>query len=193
MRFRILHYDTLISTNDSAKELAEAGAGEGTVVLADYQTRGRGQFRRRWHSPKGKDLLFSIIVRPAALRANAVSLTTQIAAMSVRDALQREFDLPSKIKRPNDILVDGRKICGILVEGSTRSNTVEYLIVGIGININSAPKELVRGATSLCAQLGKEQDREGILKALLRAFDVQYAQFLALYNQKKGAEELVEK
>src|SRR3989338_5250452 len=106
MRFRILHYQTLDSTNTCAKELAKAGAREGTVVFADYQTKGRGRFRRRWHSPKAKDLLFSVIVRPNHMKAGALSIVTQLAAMAVRDTLASEYAVTSKIKRPNDVLID---------------------------------------------------------------------------------------
>ncbi len=174
--FRILHYDTLDSTNNKAKELAKLGAEEGTVVFADYQTKGRGQFRRRWLSPKGKNLLFSIILRPVHMKVNSISMMTQVAAMSMRDTLQKELNLKSKIKRPNDLLVQGKKVCGILVESSSYSNSVEYLIVGVGLNVNSKANELVRRATSIYEEVGVKQDRNKLLGSFLRCFKDDYLQ-----------------
>ncbi len=171
MKFRILHYPVLDSSNNLAKEFAARGAGEGTVVFSDYQTKGRGQFKRKWVSPRAKDLLFSLITRPAHLKAGEASLVTQLAAMSVRDVLMSVFKIEAKIKKPNDLLVNGKKICGILVESSTSGKTVEYMVIGIGLNVNSKQRELVRGATSIFEVVGIKADRRELLEHILRDLD----------------------
>lgn len=170
MKFVILHYPLLESTNNLAKEFADLGVTNGTVVFADYQTRGRGRFKRKWVSPKGKDLLFSIVIRPREIKAGAASIMTQIVAMSIRDLLKEKLGVIAKIKRPNDLLVDGKKICGILVESSTNSNMIDYMVVGVGLNVNSRKKQLVRGAASLRDILGRETERVQLLQGLLGDF-----------------------
>lgn len=98
MKYRVLHYDVVDSTNNVAKQLASLGAANGTVVVANYQTAGRGRFKRKWRSPKGKDLLFSIILRPKKMRTNQAPLLTQLAAMSVRDCLNGCVTLNASLK-----------------------------------------------------------------------------------------------
>ena len=169
MKFSILHYLTLDSTNNTAKELAEGGAREGTVIFSDYQTKGRGRFKRKWVSSKGKDLLFSVILRPSKLKASHASMITQVTAMSIQKVLGR-FGVSTKIKRPNDLLVDGKKICGILVESSTSSNMIDYVVVGVGLNINTPKKELFKGAASMYEVLGKQTERGNLLQGLLEDF-----------------------
>lgn len=176
MKFMILHYPVLDSTNSLAKEFAAFGVSSGTVVFSDYQTKGRGRFKRKWVSPKGRDLLFSIVLRPAQIKANAASIVTQVVAMSIRDSLKEKLGVIAKIKKPNDLLVDGKKICGILVESSTNSNMIEYMVVGVGLNVNSRYKQLVRGATSVRELLGKETDRVHLLQELLRHFGKRIAE-----------------
>ena len=170
MKFIILHYPILDSTNNLAKEFASLGVRGGTVIFSDYQRKGRGRFKRKWISPKGKDLLFSVILRPTHVKANAVSIVTQTTAMSIRDVLKQKFDISAKIKRPNDLLVNGKKICGILVESSTHKNMIEYIVVGIGLNVNSRQRELLRSATSLREMLGEQKDRKQLLQDLLGGF-----------------------
>lgn len=182
MPFRILHYETLDSTNNLAKELAELGAEEGTVIFSDYQRKGRGRFKRRWKSPRGKDLLFSIIVRPQHSRANQVASFTHAAGCAVKEVLEHEFGLKAKLKNPNDVLVDGKKICGILVEGSTNSQTVNYLVAGIGLNVNSRNRDLPPHGVSVAMLLGSEQDRSGLLEQVLASFWTHYLAFF-----KKGS------
>ncbi len=180
MQFRILHYETLQSTNDFAKELLKQGASEGLVVFADYQTDGRGRFERRWQSPKGKDLLFSLVVKPRLLKANQVPLMTQVAAASIRDTIQKQFGIKSNIKKPNDVLIDGKKVCGILIEASTTSpkKTIDGLVIGIGINVNSRKKELLKTATSLYEATGVRHDRIQVLNCFLNDLRDSYQQLL---------------
>lgn len=170
MKFKILHYGSVDSTNTKAKELSEKGAKEGTVILADYQTKGRGRLNRRWHSKKGKDLLFSVILRPKHLPVNSASIITKQVGMMIQDFLISEYQLNAKMKHPNDILIDGKKICGILVEGSAGLKTMDYLIVGIGININSTQKDLIPRATSLYLETDQKENRLDVLKGILTAF-----------------------
>ena len=170
MKFTVLHYPQLDSTNNLAKEFAILGVGTGTVVLADYQSKGRGRFKRKWVSPRGKDLLFSIIIRPKHLKAGSASILTQITARAVLDSLKEAFAIQATIKRPNDLLVDGKKICGILVESSTHQNEIEYMVVGIGLNVNSKTKDLVRGATSIWELTGHFSDKSNLLQTVLSHF-----------------------
>ena len=172
MQFRILHYNSLTSTNDYAKSLCAKGVQEGIVVFSDYQTRGRGRFERRWRSPKGKDLLFSIILRPYHLKANQIPILTQIAARSVQGVIDQTLRIRCTIKKPNDILIQGKKVCGILVEGSTtgKQNGADYVIVGVGLNVNSERRQLLKRATSLYEVTGRKHDRNELLKILLIAF-----------------------
>ena len=170
MKFRILHYATLDSTNNCAKELASQGACQGTIVTADYQTKGRGRFKRKWVSPRGKDLLFSIIVRPKNLKAGSASILTQVVAHSVQEVLRKNLKVEAKIKKPNDVLVENRKICGILVESSTRLGMIEYMVVGVGLNVNSRKSQLVRGATSIFEILGKKTHLIKLLEAISGVF-----------------------
>ena len=182
MKYRILHYDTLASTNDLALSFARQLACEGTVVVSDYQTHGRGRFRRRWISPRGKGLLFSIVLRPN-LKASSAPILTHLAAQSVAEVLKRRFHLPAKLKKPNDVLVGDKKIAGILTEASGAQDRLEYVIVGIGLNVNSSHRELLRKATSVYLETGQEVEKKPLLEEILSTF-------LSKYNKVKGKQEL---
>lgn len=173
MKFRILHYKTLDSTNDSALELAREGASEGTVIVTEYQKQGRGRFERKWFSPRGKGLLFSIILRPN-LQASSVSILTHVAAKAVQEVLKEAFHLAAKLKRPNDVLVNGKKICGILTEASGQGHAISYVVLGIGLNVNTGKKDLLRTATSILAETGKPAEQEELLERILSRFAVEY-------------------
>ncbi|MBI1977754.1 MAG: biotin--[acetyl-CoA-carboxylase] ligase [Candidatus Omnitrophica bacterium] len=173
MNFRILHYKTLDSTNDLALEFAREGASEGTVIVTEYQKHGRGRFRRKWFSPRGKGLLFSIILRPN-LEASSVSILTHLAAKSVQKVLKEVFHLPAKLKRPNDLLVNGKKICGILTEASGQGRAIKYVVVGIGLNVSAGKKDLLRMATSILAETGKRVEQKELLERILFHFAVEY-------------------
>ena len=175
MRFRILHYDTLDSTNHLARSFAEEGAGEGTVITAEYQTRGRGRFKKRWVSPRGSGLLFSIILRPK-LKTSSASILTHVAAKSVAEALQECFKISPKLKKPNDVLVHGKKIAGILTESSGAGQKLEYVIVGIGLNVNTQASKLPRGATSVACEIGKRTEKDEVLEKILSIFEKKYAE-----------------
>jgi BirA family biotin operon repressor/biotin-[acetyl-CoA-carboxylase] ligase len=157
----VYRYDSVTSTNDVARELAEAGAEEGTTVVAAEQTAGRGRYARRWHSPKGEGLYHSIIVRPTVPPSRA-PLLGLIAAVALAETLREEYGVSADIKWPNDVMLGGRKIAGILVELEADEEHVRYVILGIGVNINqtSFPEEIADVATSVRQQTGLTYDLE---------------------------------
>lgn len=174
MNFRVLHYKTLDSTNNLARILAEQGASEGTVIVADYQTRGRGRFRRRWYSPRGVGLLFSVILRPR-LQSSQASILTHMAAQSVRLTLDEEFRLGATLKRPNDVLVRGKKISGILTEASGEQRRLSHAIIGIGLNVNTMAKDLLGRATSIYLEKGRKFELVPILDSILSHLGKMYS------------------
>ena len=186
MAFRILYYDTLDSTNNLALAFAKEGAEEGTVIVADYQTKGRGRFNRKWISPRGKGLLFSMILRPP-LSASSVPILTHLAAKSVAEVLEEDFNLPAKLKKPNDVLVNGRKIAGILTESSTVKSQIEHVVLGIGLNVNAARPRLLKTATSIAIEAGQKADKNAILDRILATFWVKYEDAAGLKKRAKWA------
>lgn len=164
--FKIKRFTELPSTNTYARQQAELGAEEGLVYVAENQTEGRGQFDRKWISPAGKNLLFSILLRPRIAPSKA-PIFTQITCQAITRLL-KHYDIEAEIKRPNDILVKGKKICGILTESSSRSpKQVESVIIGIGLNVNETPKKVTPKPTSMKDVLGKELDLHEVLNLLL--------------------------
>lgn len=172
MQYRILHYDSLDSTNNLCQELAKGGASEGIVVKADYQTSGRGRFERKWVSPRGKNLLFSILLRPK-WKSSKVPILTMVTAECLVELLTG-LGVQSKIKRPNDVLVNGKKIAGILSESSGAGDTIDYLVIGVGLNVNSKKREIPEGATSILLETEKSIDREELLEKFLTVFQKRY-------------------
>ncbi len=176
----IRHFHEVSSTNDVAKELAANGSEEGTVVVAETQTRGRGRIGRRWVSPEG-GIWFSIVLRPDVTPTDALKLTLT-AAVAVARAIRETLELKAEIKWPNDILIGERKVCGILTEMSTRGQTVDFVTLGIGINANvdidPFPENLRASLTSLRTELKREVNRERLLQALLEELENQYKIFI---------------
>jgi BirA family biotin operon repressor/biotin-[acetyl-CoA-carboxylase] ligase len=173
----ILWFPSLASTNDTAKELAESGRSEGTCVIADEQTRGRGRQGRIWHSPQEQALYLSLILRPVLVPEKLQLLTIASAVAAAETAKEFLSDQSGlDIKWPNDLLVNERKLCGILVESAFEQDRIKYAIVGIGFNLNqtSFPDDLADFATSLRLQTGKEGDRENFAIRLLNNLDKQY-------------------
>ena len=164
------------STNRIAKDLARNNAVDGTVVIAEEQSGGKGRLGRSFFSPKSKGIWFSIILRPRFLPHEAAKCTL-MAAVAVAIAMIR-FDLEPNIKWPNDILYDGRKLVGILTEISAEMSKINYIVVGIGINVNISrsefPQELQNIAASLSEMKGENIDRVQFLAALLEEFDKLY-------------------
>ena len=176
---RICCYRELPSTNTEARRLAEAGAPEGTVVLAAKQTAGRGRRGRNWTSGENAGLWFSLVLRPD-IPAGRSSALTLAAALAVARAISRITGFHPRIKWPNDIVLGGKKVCGILTEQSAQANAVKYIIAGIGINVRSQEfsREFAEHATSLAEQ-GAEPFLEGaLLMAVLEEFEDCYARYL---------------
>lgn len=168
-------FETIDSTNNCARALAGCWAQEGTVVLAEEQTAGRGRQGRSWFTNPQENLTFSIILRPK-LPPDAINLLPLLSAVAIAEAIEAETGLKPQCKWPNDILINGKKACGILLEGSVKSDSVEYVVLGIGINVNQTvfPNDLAQRATSLCTEAGKSFDRVRLFQAVLRALDDRY-------------------
>lgn len=170
---RILYFPSLSSTMDEAARLAGEGAEEGTVVLAEQQTGGRGRFQRRWVSPPG-NLYFSLVLRPSVEGLQYVSI---VSGLAVVRAIRKTTGLRPTIKWPNDVRLAGKKVCGILVENALQGDAVVHSIVGIGLNIEldaAALEELGGVATSLGAELGRPIDRHTVLRQVLQEMDRLY-------------------
>jgi BirA family biotin operon repressor/biotin-[acetyl-CoA-carboxylase] ligase len=165
------------STNDAILQVATPNSKEGLVLVAEHQTAGRGQRGNRWESAAGKGLWFSILLRPRIAIADSPQLTNW-AAEAVSNAIQNEFSLTPTVKFPNDVLIDGCKVAGVLVEMRAQEKAPHLAIAGIGVNLNQSredfPKELQNRAISLAMALGREVDRKNFAVALLQNLDRTY-------------------
>ena len=171
----ILRFDSLPSTNTEATRQAAQGAPEGLCVVAREQTKGRGRARRVWISPADAGLYFSIVLRPEAIAPQSWPLLTLMSALAVRDALLEACELQTDIKWPNAIIVDDRKLCGILAE-TVETASGRAIVVGIGINLDDRafPPELKEIATSVARRNGNKPDAEQLLQSLVRAIERRY-------------------
>jgi len=171
---RRLEYRAVLgSTQDLARELAQAGAPEGTVVLSGRQTAGRGRLGRSFISPQG-GLYLTVVLRPALEHLRPLPI---IAALAVARGLEQVAGLRTALKWPNDVLVGGRKICGILLDSDLMGQTVNYVLLGIGVNVNadmSAYPEIVAIATGAAAEAGREVSREALAAAVLNELEGLY-------------------
>lgn len=179
--FTIVHRDSIDSTNRLAAELARGGAAEGTVVVAEQQTAGRGRLGRSWSSPAGLNLYGSLVLRPE-LPPGEVPRLTLVAGIAVADAIAAvRPELAPRIKWPNDVLLGGRKVAGVLTELDAEAERVRFVVVGIGVNLNAQPDdfppELADKATSVAIASGERVDRAAFTAALLGSFDAAYARF----------------
>ncbi|MEW4370271.1 biotin--[acetyl-CoA-carboxylase] ligase [Paenibacillus kandeliae] len=175
--------DTIGSTQDVARELAEQGAIEGTLVIAEEQTAGRGRQGRRFHSPPGRGVWMTVVMRPQQ-PLQYTSQLTLLAAVAICRALRNVSGLDIGIKWPNDLLIDGRKVCGILVESAAEDGYVRYALAGFGIDVNLAPEDLPEDvrpvATSLRIQRGEPVDRTEVVTAIMSELESLYE----LYNRE---------
>jgi len=173
---KIHYFSEVTSTNDVAKKLATLGAEEGTMVIAEAQTCGRGRLGKGWLSPKG-GLWFSVILYPKVKAKDAFKITF-LTAVAIAKTIKKMLKLNAEIEWPNDVLVNGKKVCGILTETSIRGDTLDSVIVGVGINANIDsnffPEDLKKIATTLSAEVKKEVDREKLLRKLLEELEVYY-------------------
>jgi BirA family transcriptional regulator, biotin operon repressor / biotin---[acetyl-CoA-carboxylase] ligase len=182
---RIHSYESTGSTNDIAQKLAESGSPEGTAVFSEGQSKGRGRLGREWSSPKGKGIYLSLILRPKISPTHASKITL-MSAIAVAAAIRKITDLTALIKWPNDIMVNGHKVCGILTEMSAEVNTVKYVVIGIGINVNTDRERLPKGASSLKSELGETVSRVELTQELLREIEHQYRLF-----REEGFEQII--
>ena len=171
MRLDIRWFPTVTSTMDVAAEAAEAGAGEGLVIVAEEQTAGRGRRGRTWSSPPGAGLYVSFVFRPSleAGPASLLSILTLAAGVAVRRAITQATGFAPELKWPNDVVVGRRKLAGILAEGVGIGTHAQTVVLGVGINVSRAshPVEIADRATSLEAHLGQPIERESVLEELL--------------------------
>ncbi len=174
----IVYYEETGSTNIDAKLLGEQGAEHGTVVVADKQNAGRGRRGRSWQSPAGKDIYFTILLRPEFEPDKAAGLTL-IMALSVAQAVRNCCGLEAGIKWPNDLVLNGKKICGILTEMNVETDYIQHVVIGTGINVNleRMPEGIEQTATSLLLEGGKETARARLLQEVLERFEENYESY----------------
>jgi len=174
---KIYAFATIDSTNNCAKAVAGCGADEGTVVIAEEQTAGRGRLGRTWIARPNENLTFSLLLKPQVTPEH-LPLFPFFAAVSVASAVEHLTGLKVECKWPNDLLLSGRKFAGILLEGSVKQNAIDHVIVGIGINVNQEvfPPELSSRATSLLLETGSHVDRELLFRETLFQLEAQYTQ-----------------
>jgi BirA family biotin operon repressor/biotin-[acetyl-CoA-carboxylase] ligase len=176
----IVYLETVDSTNRLAKELASAGTTEGTIVITEEQTAGRGRRGRSWLSPGRANLTFSILLRPA-LDVDKVFSITMILVLACLEAVKKRTGLSCMIKWPNDLYARGKKLAGILTEFAARDRRVEWVVLGLGLNVNWYPiegKTISRLATSIQAEIGKTVSRNELLVEILIQFEAYYDDLL---------------
>ena len=181
---KLYYYDVTGSTNNDAKRLAEEGAHHGTVVVADIQNAGKGRRGRAWQTLSGTALSFTLLLRPE-FAADKASMITLVMALSVAEAVEKMMDISATIKWPNDIVVNKKKICGMLTEMTMtpEMDEIQYIVVGVGINVNnSSPdefqEEIRETATSLKIETGRQLGRAELLQRILVRFEDNYETFL---------------
>ncbi|TCP31615.1 BirA family biotin operon repressor/biotin-[acetyl-CoA-carboxylase] ligase [Scopulibacillus darangshiensis] len=174
-------HETLPSTQKEAHHLAEDGAADGTLVVADEQSTGRGRLGREWHSPMGTGIWMSLIIRPDIALHQTPQLTL-LTSVAVVKAIHDITGVECGIKWPNDILYNGKKIVGILTELQAEASHVKAIIIGIGMNVNADaadfPDELKKRAASIKSLTGREHDRPAIIQAILKHFELLYNTYL---------------
>lgn len=172
---KIYTFDTIDSTNNCARALAGCWADEGTVIIAEQQTAGRGRLGRPWLANPNENLTFSIILRPS-ISADAINLLPLSVSVAVAEAVERTTGLSVECKWPNDLLVRNKKVAGILLEGSFNKNKVDWIVIGIGLNVNQMqfPADLVQKATSLKLMTGHDVDRITLFHTILENLEQSY-------------------
>jgi BirA family biotin operon repressor/biotin-[acetyl-CoA-carboxylase] ligase len=170
---RVIYYPSLPSTNDAAKKEAQQGAAEGTVIVAGEQTAGRGRMKRGWLSPKGS-IALSIILYPELAY---LPYLIMVASLGVARCIEKVAGLKAQIKWPNDVLINQKKVCGILIESELKGKRADYAIMGIGVNANLNPAgfpEIPPTATSLSQELGREVSQLDMVRCLLAEIESLY-------------------
>lgn len=166
------------STNTWAKMLAREGAAHGTLAVTEFQSAGRGRFDRKWIVPEGTSVMMTLVLRPEFSPLYA-SMLTLVMGISVAQAAER-LGLSASIKWPNDVVVSRKKICGILTEMSANVDKINFVIVGVGINVNTEafPDEVADKATSLYLESGRKLDRSQVIAFVMEAFEKNYEKFV---------------
>lgn len=176
-----IYLDSVDSTNNYAKRIAEEGAADGTLVIADLQTGGKGRRGRSWSAAKGTNVMMTLLLRPG-IRPEHASRLTLLMAMAVADGIRRVTGLEAGIKWPNDVVVHGKKVCGILTEMNTEVDYINYVVIGTGINVNQKqedfPEEIRETASSLYAELGSQVSRAALTVCVMEALEKYYEVFL---------------
>ena len=177
------YFETTTSTNLLAKQAGEENAPHGMLFVADEQTAGRGRRGRVWESPKGSNVYFTILLRPQ-MDPNKASMLTLVMAHSVAKAIERLTMKSPKIKWPNDILLDEKKVCGILTEMSAEKDYIHYVVCGVGINVQEQefPEEIREKATSLESAVGAKVSKAGLLQFIIEEFEKDYEAFITTEN-----------
>lgn len=176
----VLYFDTIDSTNTKAQELAEKGYPSGTLVVADKQESGKGRRGRSWVSPSGTGIFMTLMIKPD-INPNNASMLTLVAALAVAKAITSVTGEEAMIKWPNDIVVNGKKVCGILTEMNAQFDYINHIVVGIGINVHneSFPEEISQMASSLMIEAGgKRFHRAQIIAETMSYFEQYYDTFL---------------
>lgn len=175
----IVYKDSMDSSNTRAKLMGENGAENGTLVVTDCQTAGKGRRGRSWVSPTGMNCYFTALLRPDIL-AEKASMITLVAALALAKAIKETAQLDTMIKWPNDVIANGKKLCGILTESSTDLEYINYVVVGIGVNCNQTefPDEIKETASSIRLETGKKVNRCQLLGSFLTNFESYYEIFL---------------
>lgn len=178
---KIIYFDQLDSTNIKAKELAKSGAPHGTVVVAEMQTAGKGRRGRSWESPAGTNIYMSVLLYPKMNPSKAPMLTL-VMAYSVAKVLRRQGFTETGIKWPNDLVISGKKLCGILTEMELSGREIGHVVIGVGINANIVefPEELQKTATSLRMESGQEVDRKRLIEEISKEFELDYETFVKM-------------
>lgn len=175
----IFYFPSIDSTNTKASQLAEEGYPTGTLVVAERQESGKGRRGRNWASPEGNGIFMTLILKPE-INPNNASMLTLVAALAVSKAITKCTGRPAGIKWPNDIVMNGKKVCGILTEKSAQFDYVNHIVIGIGINVHneSFPEELSHMATSLYLESKEHFNRAALIEEILEQFEDYYAVYL---------------
>lgn len=184
----ICYFDVTDSTNTQAKSLGERDAPNGTLVVAGKQESGRGRRGRSFESPAGTGIFMTLLLRPEIEPQNA-SMLTLVSALAVAKGIEHMVDLPVQIKWPNDIVINGKKVCGILTEMSAQMDYVNYIVIGIGINVSNEefPEEIKDVATSIYLESGKHVNRAMLIEKIWEEFEDYYE----LYEKTQDLSSLV--
>jgi BirA family transcriptional regulator, biotin operon repressor / biotin---[acetyl-CoA-carboxylase] ligase len=177
---KILTLETVASTNEFAKSLNLDEGPHGTVVTAEEQISGRGRLGRQWESPRSENLLFTILLRPEEDQASKIPLIPFAAAVGAAEAIEAETGLVVECKWPNDLLIEKKKVCGMLLESSLLGAHFEKIVLGIGVNVNQKnfSAELLPYATSVAIEKGAGADRTALLRRMLSALEARYLQLM---------------